>query len=512
MADGFLHTGPTRSQLVAQLLAQGRREFPQQIQSVGEGFARTGSRLIDAFLQRRAIDEQLAQQEASQANFRAAFAPRDVEVGTLQAGLGQAPSLQGQVPGSEALLADALASARVPPVGQTGGGALLAALSQQQVAPAGDLGLTAGGAAPQLTVPDLRVGPTETISRQPTIQETGQQLLQDPATAEFGAQTLLAERARLQGLEESRLNRIRERGDFVFEAGVTAGFREPRAPNLIEVTRVDGGIELLNENNPAEARRAQELVSAGGRLTETRTATGRPGEFGGPSDPRSIVAANVNNANQLAFVNSQILDNLGPGAFTSAALGGGLQSLATGLVAELQAGASTLFGTPVDEIATQDDLIAGSLDTIEDIMGDVTDLQLGALSREQYRSAMNSLGYTIAFINNPDGRISEPDFQNALRQIGGNLSDPVVVRGVLESAYDRGINRIRGTIRTSASFLNAKQTNRDLTVDQHIEDLGLSFDQNPFETPTAQFEEGQTATNAQGQRIIFRNGQWVPVG
>ena len=66
MAD-FLQSGPTRSQLVAQMLQQGRRQFPQQIQSVGEGVARTGSRLIDVMMQKKMMDEELERRGSQQA-------------------------------------------------------------------------------------------------------------------------------------------------------------------------------------------------------------------------------------------------------------------------------------------------------------------------------------------------------------------------------------------------------------------------------------------------------------
>lgn len=63
-----ISTGPTRSQLVQQLLQQQAQRRPRSIGSVGEGFARLGSELVDTATGKRAIDERLeAQTTRSQA-------------------------------------------------------------------------------------------------------------------------------------------------------------------------------------------------------------------------------------------------------------------------------------------------------------------------------------------------------------------------------------------------------------------------------------------------------------
>lgn len=56
-------TGPTRSQLVQQLLAQQAQGRPQNIGSLGEGFARLGAELVSTATGKRAIDERLAEQK-----------------------------------------------------------------------------------------------------------------------------------------------------------------------------------------------------------------------------------------------------------------------------------------------------------------------------------------------------------------------------------------------------------------------------------------------------------------
>jgi len=61
-----ISTGPTRSQLVAQLLQRQAAGQPRQISSIGEGLARLSSRLVDTAAGKRRIDEQLSAQESRQ--------------------------------------------------------------------------------------------------------------------------------------------------------------------------------------------------------------------------------------------------------------------------------------------------------------------------------------------------------------------------------------------------------------------------------------------------------------
>ena len=62
MANGFLQTGPSRSQIIAQLLQQNQRRLSQQPnpQSTPETLARLGSTLVGAITQRKLLDEEMA--------------------------------------------------------------------------------------------------------------------------------------------------------------------------------------------------------------------------------------------------------------------------------------------------------------------------------------------------------------------------------------------------------------------------------------------------------------------
>ena len=97
------------------------------------------------------------------------------------------------------------------------------------------------------------------------------------------------------------------------------------------------------------------------------------------------------------------------------------------------------------------------------------------------KSTLSSVGYMIALLNNPDGRISEPDYKAALKEVGGNLSDPDAMRAVIEKAYDRGQKRIRERIGTSKEYREARKSNKDITIDSYLEEQGFKLDENPFE-------------------------------
>lgn len=114
MANIF-QTGPTRTQLVAQALKQ-IKPVPQQIFSVGEGFTRAGSQLVDAFSAKRRVDKQLAERDEQQQEFSTALsdALRASQTGTPATG-----DRAAIPPGNEAL-AQALINSGIPGLAQQG--------------------------------------------------------------------------------------------------------------------------------------------------------------------------------------------------------------------------------------------------------------------------------------------------------------------------------------------------------------------------------------------------------
>ena len=65
MANQFLNSGASRSELLAALMDKQQRRYAQQPNpySVGEAFARTGSRLVDAISQKGLVDDELNRRE-----------------------------------------------------------------------------------------------------------------------------------------------------------------------------------------------------------------------------------------------------------------------------------------------------------------------------------------------------------------------------------------------------------------------------------------------------------------
>lgn len=68
--------------------------------------------------------------------------------------------------------------------------------------------------------------------------------------------------------------------------------------------------------------------------------------------------------------------------------------------------------------------------------------QLGVES-PRLRSMVISLAFQRALSNNPDGRISDPDFRYALKEIGGNASDPRAFSATLRDVANRSARTFR---------------------------------------------------------------------
>lgn len=81
------------------------------------------------------------------------------------------------------------------------------------------------------------------------------------------------------------------------------------------------------------------------------------------------------------------------------------------------------------------------------------------------KSAVTSLGYAIAFSNNPDGRISEPDFRNAVKQLGESASPRMFETVLMDVASDLAA-RFEDTVRVA---------NRTYGLDREIPDLMGEF-------------------------------------
>ena len=75
MADNFLKSGASRSELLAALMDKQNRRYSQEQNpySIGEAFTRTGSRLVDAYMQKKLMDEELERRKGQQSTDMAAL-------------------------------------------------------------------------------------------------------------------------------------------------------------------------------------------------------------------------------------------------------------------------------------------------------------------------------------------------------------------------------------------------------------------------------------------------------
>ena len=75
MANQFLNSGASRSELLAALMDKQNRRYSQQQDpsSIGEAFARTGTRLVDAFSQKKLVDDELERRQKQQGVDRKAY-------------------------------------------------------------------------------------------------------------------------------------------------------------------------------------------------------------------------------------------------------------------------------------------------------------------------------------------------------------------------------------------------------------------------------------------------------
>ncbi len=115
MTNGLIQTGPTRSKLIAEALKRVR-PVPQQVQSVGEGFTRLGSQLVDTFAATRQVDKQIAEREKRQTEISTAIA------NALRASGTGIPATEGgpSIPTGNAAIAASLIGSGIPELAQQG--------------------------------------------------------------------------------------------------------------------------------------------------------------------------------------------------------------------------------------------------------------------------------------------------------------------------------------------------------------------------------------------------------
>ena len=92
-------------------------------------------------------------------------------------------------------------------------------------------------------------------------------------------------------------------------------------------------------------------------------------------------------------------------------------------------------------------------------------LQQVAGEGQLFNSRKIGLAYSIAIANNPDGRISNPDFEYALRQLVGGTNDSVIMGNIMLDLYAKSKRRYKNKwyLQNSSGF--EAGTNGTVTVD-----------------------------------------------
>ena len=107
---------------------------------------------------------------------------------------------------------------------------------------------------------------------------------------------------------------------------------------------------------------------------------------------------------------------------------------------------------------------------------------------EMFNAQIIGLAYSLAKSNNPDGRISEPDFRYALMELKGRTADPNIIGDIMLIQYGKAKNRyIQSWINQARIDGISKVVNGKTWVDQAEEEwLARSEESQIFETQIAE--------------------------
>ena len=107
---------------------------------------------------------------------------------------------------------------------------------------------------------------------------------------------------------------------------------------------------------------------------------------------------------------------------------------------------------------------------------------------EMFNAQIIGLAYSLAKSNNPDGRISEPDFRYALMELKGRTADPDIIGDIMLLQYGKAKNRyIQSWINQARIDNIPKVVNGKTWVDQAEEEwLARSEESQIFETQIAE--------------------------
>ena len=123
-----------------------------------------------------------------------------------------------------------------------------------------------------------------------------------------------------------------------------------------------------------------------------------------------------------------------------------------------------------------------------------------AVGGELFNSQIIGLAYSLAKSNNPDGRISEPDFRYALQELKGRTADPSIMGDIMLLQYAKAKNRFTLAWMNQArqngmpNFVEVDGVKKSLLDQAEDEWLSYSVEANRFEKLLAKDDE-ENGTN-----------------
>ena len=165
---------------------------------------------------------------------------------------------------------------------------------------------------------------------------------------------------------------------------------------------------------------------------------------------------------------------------------------------------------------------------------------LNAQDSAQLRAYFTSLAYAMAQTNDPAGRFSNQDVASAMQQIAATNGDPGALKAVLNNNLSRLSQNMEARRKTTPFFGQARSSwspsfdvagiSRAVRQEPGLGSFGYVEPSQapaqapgrvpapapapaptPAPAPAPDPLEGRTATDGRGNRIIRRNGAWVPV-
>lgn len=225
-----------------------------------------------------------------------------------------------------------------------------------------------------------------------------------------------------------------------------------------------GNVSIGGRTMPAFARpdgfyapgggKIEGQVDSFGKLTAT-TADGLGGDTGIGKD---ILAGRISTERAVGLIDNLSVELEKPNAGVSIGFLGSVAEAANNVRAQVESGAKAISGLSAnDEFGA---VKAGQ--TVNRLMTEngplARAIQMQGVDKAKLQGLILDLAYAQAKANDPSGRVSNQDIENAGRQVGLGLGDPMAMKAVLGELRERTISGQEVRERNSSQFLKPGQT------------------------------------------------------